>query len=339
MIKRLFKSLACLAFILVLTLALSELAVRLVGYSTIYFYDPIYMPFAENSEIPFVLKPDMHDVRAHGNILINTDHLGLRNMITGKTYGPKAANEFRIAVLGDSVTFGYGVKTEDTYSYVLEQMLNKASSGCKVTVFNFGVSSYSVKEMAATLRERAIKIDPDLVLVGVIYGDFDTGRTPGLDKDGYNTHSATSRLFSNYPVVKSILRNIHLTYAVRDVIGAVKVHSDRKANAAELPPTYSYLRGIKEFADSRNIPCIMATLPSLGGDGSEFKPVIGSFKKDHIGFCDLSMLTGAFTPEQFKASRFDSYHPSKPVHEKMAAMLKDFISKTYIPKRCTGATD
>ena len=31
-----------------------------------YFYDPIYMPFSKSHEIPYVMKPNLHHVRAHG---------------------------------------------------------------------------------------------------------------------------------------------------------------------------------------------------------------------------------------------------------------------------------
>ncbi|MCE5335467.1 MAG: hypothetical protein LLG06_12865, partial [Desulfobacteraceae bacterium] len=64
MMRRLFKILASAAVVVLTVLAVSEAMVRLVGYSSIYLYDPIYMPYESGKEIPFVMKPDLENVRA-----------------------------------------------------------------------------------------------------------------------------------------------------------------------------------------------------------------------------------------------------------------------------------
>jgi len=157
------------AVVAVTTLVLLELALRALGYSTIYFYDPIYRPFSTgDTRIPFVMKANLRDARAHGNIRINTDELGLRSLVAGQTHAAKTSDEFRIAVVGDSVTFGYGVETPHVYASVMEKLLNESGLACRTTVFNFGTSSYSVKEMAATVAERVSSVDPDLIVVGII---------------------------------------------------------------------------------------------------------------------------------------------------------------------------
>ena len=176
-----------------------EILVRVWGYADMYFYDPIYKPFAKSKKIPYVMKPNLSHVRAHGNIWINTDSLGLRSQIPGRTYENKQTNEYRIAFVGDSVTFGVGVPTGETYPEIVEQQLNHLQHHCHVTVFNFGVSSYSVKEMTATLQYRVPEINPDLVVMGIVIDDFNTGRTPQVDKWGYSTHGEASQLINNFP--------------------------------------------------------------------------------------------------------------------------------------------
>jgi hypothetical protein len=87
------------------TLICLEVLLRLWGYSNMYLYDPIYIPFLQSKEIPYVLKPNLAHVRAHGNIYINTDALGLRSLTPGEKRLPKWPHEYRIAFVGDSVTF------------------------------------------------------------------------------------------------------------------------------------------------------------------------------------------------------------------------------------------
>ncbi|MFI5332135.1 MAG: SGNH/GDSL hydrolase family protein [Desulfobaccales bacterium] len=226
---RLGKALLYVFYLSLIILVCLEVLVRLSGYAEMYLYDPIYLPYTKNTkstkntknaqspEIPFVLKPNLANARAHGNIRINTDELGLRSLTPGARIPPKGPHEYRLAFLGDSVTFGVGVATADTYPEVVQATLNRWQNRCPVKVFNFAVSSYSVKEMTATLQYRVPAVHPDLVVLGIIINDFDTSRTPGVDAWGYNTHGGASDLVNKYPRLKFLLRRLHLSYLIRDV--------------------------------------------------------------------------------------------------------------------------
>lgn len=338
MLKTFFRLLLSLAIISIITFVFLEIAVRVVGYSTVYFYDPIYMPFAENDQIPFVIKPDLRNARAHGNIYIHTDRLGLRSLMPGRAYGGKSENEYRVALLGDSITFGYGVKTEDTYAVRLEQILGRACPDRRVTVFNFGVSSYSLKEMDATLKHRTPAIEPDLIVAAIIYGDFDLSRTPGLDPSGYHTHSETSvsRVMNKLPQLKSVLREFHASYFIRDMILMIKSRFEGGRDTSKLPSSYHYLPEMKEGAGGKGIPCLILLLPSIEGDGSQFDTIRKELEKDQVSYLDTSPISRLFTPEEFKASRFD-FHPSSIVHQKIAEMLSQHLLERGMPPGCRPA--
>src|SRR2546423_10613486 len=105
MFRRLLKKLLFALYLLVVTLTLLEIGVRLWGYSEHHLYDPIYMPFAAaQEEIPYVHQPNLSHARARGLAIINTDSLGLRSKTAGERYAPRQAHEYRIALVGDSVT-------------------------------------------------------------------------------------------------------------------------------------------------------------------------------------------------------------------------------------------
>jgi len=76
----------------------------------------------------------------------------------------KKDNVFRIAVLGDSFTFGVGVKEDETASYLLEKLLNGSGSG-RYEVYNFGVNSYSPILEYIYLTKEAVRYDPDTVIL------------------------------------------------------------------------------------------------------------------------------------------------------------------------------
>lgn len=329
MLKRLLYAL----YLTVAVCALLEVAVRLSGYSAHHISDPIYMPFAAApEEIPYVHKPNLAGARARGLAIINTDSLGLRSMMTGERVAPRGTGEYRIAIVGDSVTFGEGVtRTEDTYAQVLEETLNRRQGGVKVRVFNFAASAYSVRVMSATLRRRMSEVEPDLVLMALVPADFNLARTPSVDAWGYLTDQKLSGFLPRDSRLRLALRKIHTIYLLRDAIYPL-IDRSRKAEdviaAGGVPDSYSFVKEFKATADERALASCVVLLPSLQ---SEFGNVTAQLRADGISFVDLSALRARFTPEQFRASRFD-VHPSALVHRRMGETLAKYVLENYLPR-------
>lgn len=84
----------------------------------------------------------------------------------------------RIMVLGDSFTFGEGVRQEDTFCHRLEEILRN-DKGIGVEVLNFGVSGWSTVCELNYLRHEGVTFKPDLVLL--VYVLNDTSPKSGLD--------------------------------------------------------------------------------------------------------------------------------------------------------------
>lgn len=79
----------------------------------------------------------------------------------------RAPGTFRIAVLGDSVAFGFGVEAEDSPPKQLERELAArlgAGLGERVEVMNCGIYSFNATQQAAYLRHRVAAFEPDLAL-------------------------------------------------------------------------------------------------------------------------------------------------------------------------------
>jgi hypothetical protein len=79
--------------------------------------------------------------------------------------GPKSDGEFRILMLGDSFTFGYGVENDETISKVLENKLRDAMPGRHVTVINAGVVGYGPWQELLLLKQSGFELKPDLVIM------------------------------------------------------------------------------------------------------------------------------------------------------------------------------
>jgi hypothetical protein len=82
---------------------------------------------------------------------------------------PKTPGVFRIAALGDSLTYGAGVAAEEAWPAVLEGLLRPEF---RVEVLNLGVSGSQSEDVFLLARRLLPALDPDLVLYGVCLNDF-----------------------------------------------------------------------------------------------------------------------------------------------------------------------
>ena len=90
----------------------------------------------------------------------------------------KPADTYRIAVTGDSFTFGVGVPFEDTYPKLLEGRLNESRKGpVRYEVMNFACGGYGTVDEVEVLKEKALPFAPDLIVLGFnitdLYGNVD----------------------------------------------------------------------------------------------------------------------------------------------------------------------
>jgi lysophospholipase L1-like esterase len=79
----------------------------------------------------------------------------------------KAPGTRRVVILGDSITFGYGVEEKDSYPAILQPMIGAGSQ-----VINRGVSGYGLDQEFLLFQREVLQQRPDLVIVGFSAGDI-----------------------------------------------------------------------------------------------------------------------------------------------------------------------
>ncbi len=80
--------------------------------------------------------------------------------------------EINIVVIGDSFTYGLGVKRNETYAHFLEGLLNTKNKGNKFRVINAGINGYNLQQVNK-LYKTVIQYDPDIIIFGLMTNDFD----------------------------------------------------------------------------------------------------------------------------------------------------------------------
>lgn len=148
----------------VLSLAVAEAALRIVGVSYPNFYGP-------DPDRGWALRPGASGWwRKEGDAHVRINSDGLRDE---EHPVAKPAGEIRIAVLGDSCAEALQVPAEKTFWALLEKELARcpAVAGRRVEALDFGVSGYGTAQELLTLRHHVWKYDPDLVLLAFYSGN------------------------------------------------------------------------------------------------------------------------------------------------------------------------
>ena len=77
---------------------------------------------------------------------------------------------WRVACLGDSVTLGYGIRPQEAWPQVLEDLLD--ARGQREEVFNIAFGGWSTRQELIAYRRLARKYRPDQVVLGICLNDI-----------------------------------------------------------------------------------------------------------------------------------------------------------------------
>lgn len=126
---------------------------------------------APNAAIRFTYDSNPRGYFGPGNEIVHhTNAQGFR----GPPFSiKKAPDTLRFLFLGDSFTFGEGVKDEDTYVARFEALVRAAGlfPGKTFEALNFGVGGYNTIQEAALLRQFGVVVSPDRIYLGYCLND------------------------------------------------------------------------------------------------------------------------------------------------------------------------
>src|SRR3990167_8070203 len=159
---------------LMFSLLLAEYLTRRFAPQTTYNFakNRTFAIFQEDKDIPFTLKPNVKDYRFTSNMvefsnLVSTNSFGFRGKEISQE---KPKDVYRILLLGDSVTFGWGVEDDQTFAFIAEEALNQWSQekglNTKFEVINGGFTAgRSLDSYYVYIKKEAFKFNPDLVVI------------------------------------------------------------------------------------------------------------------------------------------------------------------------------
>ncbi len=144
---------------------LSEIALRLMGWSPLYVSPERERFWKYDSLLGWAHQPGQEGIfeTPQFRTIVRINQKGLRD----RDHSYERPNDTRrILVIGDSFAWGYGVEESERFSQVLETSLG-------VEVINAGVSGYSTDQELLWFRGEGVKYETDLVIV--VFAGNDVG--------------------------------------------------------------------------------------------------------------------------------------------------------------------
>jgi lysophospholipase L1-like esterase len=253
--------------------------------------------------------------------------LGMRGALVSVA---KPANTYRIAVIGDSVSFGFGVKLEDSFPYILEADLRSKEQyqGKNVEVINFSVNGYGLETYREVLLKKAEKFEPDLVIIGYCLNDLASADAVFVAVGDMMKKNAGYKNLAKYS----------------QFLAAVKFYSDKAWD--KTAGEWQFRRGYKDprvdgylktnfeqivsFGKAHNVAVLVVVFPLFTnfqnyGLLDIHNKVNGAL--DNAGVLHIDLL-GAFkdqSAESLRLNKEDVTHPNAVGHQRIAKAIEDAL--------------
>jgi lysophospholipase L1-like esterase len=267
----------------------------------------------------------------------------------------KEQGAYRIAVVGDSTSFGWKVRRQEGFPKILEKMLNEQKTG-KFEVINFSVPGYNAAIENELIKARVARFNPDMILWVFCGNDlwmcnyFQPRIT--LWNFLYN-RSAFVRYWikrigdhwEEYPtwfrrlwvvMKKDVMGMFFYTeriypYPGLEEVAYVRLDPPKEKN--KIPPEYRYMHGIKNFqkhvgdikAYLQNHGCLLIVTGFLE---PEITSALGRLKMEHV--LNWYEIPAMNLPDNY-LSKSDP-HLSLAGHQLIAKNLYEYLEANFLSK-------
>lgn len=265
-----------------------------------------------------------------GGPSIRANALGFRE----REIGAKPSGRYRIAIVGDSFTWGQGIEERERFSNVLE-----ASLGPPYEVLNFGIPGNDLPQHVQVL-EQALQVSPDFVLLQLYINDFEAS---GMVRP--QAHALLPWPTLDYWLLQSsaLYDLVNDEWGqLQEATGMVESYDHylerhlRDPNSASSREAFGLLRRFIERAGAAGVPSGMVLFPNPGFLSRNYpfeylhNRVQAVCADQHITCLDLrSSFAASFpNPQSMWVSRFDP-HPNARANARAAQEILTAFRDTW----------
>lgn len=250
----------------------------------------------------------------------------------------KPPGVFRIAVVGDSFTFGPMLQYDDTFPKRLERILNARAKGPRVEVYNYGVPGLATVQELEVLKQ-VVRQKPDLVVLEITLNDVEPqpffANARGNSVFGpFNPTGFEKTLTAHWHSLRFVLERLHNELSHQAHTRYYFKIFDKPGNLGMFA---SSLEKMRDRLTSRQIPLAAIIFPMMGYSFESgkypFAPLHQQISEQlkELGIPTLDLL------ETFRG--LDTYrleilpgvdaHPNELAHRRVAEQLYLWLLETH----------
>lgn len=139
-------------------------------------FDPIGVLIAPHGDLGYRPRPNSVFRYTNGTFA-TTNSMGYRGP---EVTIPKASGTFRIILLGESTTHGWGVADDQTIDTYMRRLLHERYAGRRFDVINLGFDGYDSWQLVERLRTDGMRLGPDVIIVNAGINDVRNTRFKDL---------------------------------------------------------------------------------------------------------------------------------------------------------------
>lgn len=311
---------AFFAVVLLVVFGLSEVVLR-IYLSRNTFYD------IEMSRYARLLKVDHDDPRvghhhlpggrAHlmdVDVAINAD--GFRD----DEYLVEKKSQDRVVILGDSLTFGWGVAKENTFEHRLEQRWNEIRP---TEVINLGIGNYNTTQEVYLFLDKGLKYRPDQVVLFYFINDAE----PVPQKSRYPWLGSSRVITFYWSRIRALITNLTGSGSFQEYYAAL--YADEAEGWQKSQAAFVALR---DTCDREGIALQVVLLPELHSLDpylfeAEHAKVRSFLERQGIDVLDLAPAFSTVPDPLTLWVAMDDAHPNAEAHRLIAKYSFGFLEE------------
>ena len=236
----------------------------------------------------------------------------------------------RVVMLGDSLTFGWGVSSENTVSARLEVLLNATGSENRFEVINAGIGNTNTEMQVTRFLTDEVKFAPDILVLNYFINDAEP--IPRPNKSTLMKYSASYVFFS-----------LRMASIRRIFFGGKQwqeYYLDLYKNEFNgWKRAQAFFAELSEYCQSKDIKLLLVHYPEL----HQFHPypfatvtrkLEDMAGKQEVPFLDLFPTLEGQNEESLWVSQQDQ-HPNSLACSLIALAIKDFFSEYFSINKTT----
>lgn len=253
----------------------------------------------------------------------------------------KSPGTFRVAVVGDSFSFGPFLQYDDTFPKRLERMLNLNAQQPKIEIVNYGTPRLSTSHEVSIVKE-AVKSGADLIVLQITLNDpemkpYEPG--PGLLSGSINPFGQIEfkeGIFAHWHSAAFVLKRLH-NLSSRSKYKEYFFNLYQKRAAWNL-----FQRSLKEIASqaqNAHVPVVAVVFPLFGTSLDSSYPfrelherIAGALQEAKIPHLDLLENYVGIPIERIQVLPGNDFHPNEIGHRIAAEAIYGFLTKEkFVP--------